>query len=105
MEFSDCRIYKAIAEEKATHVAAKILELTSAGRDVNIKDEKTGETFMHVLGEHASKFTDPRSVPAVYQLCKMGIDLNAVDEQRGETALHRLVMKEGVHRIVVALLR
>ncbi|ELU01966.1 hypothetical protein CAPTEDRAFT_216603 [Capitella teleta] len=103
MRFEDCKIYKAITETPYHKVAAKILELTEEKRDLYILSEN-GSTFLHVVVSQSAKFNQPRALPAVYCLCLAGIDVNARDAA-GDTALHKLVCKEGVWRIVVALMR
>lgn len=103
MEFTECKIFKAITELPFHKVAQKVAELLDEKCDLRIKN-CTGGTFLHAAVDFPEKFNDPRALPAIYALCLSGIDVNAQDGD-GDTALHKAVRREGVWRIVIALLR
>ncbi|KAH9512962.1 hypothetical protein Btru_037155 [Bulinus truncatus] len=75
----------------------------SGGIDLNARDSKTGETFLHVLTDYTHLYLTPSGTRIMYMLSTK-LDLEVPDEN-GDTVLHKVVRVPGAWRCIVALMR
>lgn len=85
-------------------VMKNLWEYLKSGKDVNIKDEVSGGTLLHLLVENGERFCSPETVQAVYMLVCKDIEIDAQDTS-GDTGLHKVMRKKGAYRIMMALVR
>uniref|UniRef100_A0A2C9KRZ7 Uncharacterized protein n=2 Tax=Biomphalaria glabrata TaxID=6526 RepID=A0A2C9KRZ7_BIOGL len=74
-----------------------------AGLDLNSRDSKTGETFLHVLTDYTHLYLTANGTRIVYMLSTK-LDIEVPDEN-GDTVLHKVVRIPGSWRCIVALMR
>nr|XP_022329606.1 uncharacterized protein LOC111128325 [Crassostrea virginica] len=75
-----------------------------SGKDLNARDEETGENFMHLLAEEIRHFTSARGVGIIYLMACKGVDLDIADIN-GDTFLHKICQKPHTHRVLVSAIR
>lgn len=75
-----------------------------SGKDLNARDEETGENFMHLLAEEIRHFTSARGVGIIYLMACKGVDLDIADIH-GDTFLHKICQKPHTHRVLVSAIR
>ncbi|KAK3098158.1 hypothetical protein FSP39_016760 [Pinctada imbricata] len=74
------------------------------GKDVNVIDDVTQESYLHVLAEYAEKIACSKGASLIYLLSSHGINLNRQDAD-GNTFLHKLMRKQNVYELLVAAIR
>ena len=104
MNLSKTKLYKTIQTGNPEQVMKALWEYLKTGKDVNIKDEQTGGTLLHLLVEYGDRFSDPETIQAIYMLVCKDIDIDAQDN-KGDTGLHKCFRIPGTYRIMMALLR
>jgi len=104
MNFRKSKLYKSIVNGTPDTVMKSLWEYLKTGKDVNLKDETTGETLLHLLISYGERFSSPQTIQAIYMLVCKDIDIDAQDD-KGETGLHKVMRKKGAYRIMMALVR
>lgn len=104
MNFRKSKLYKTIVSGTPDNVMKMLWEYLKSGKDVNLKDENTGETLLHLLVHYGERFSSPDTIQAIYMLVCKDIEIDAQDNL-GETGLHRVMRKKGAYRIMMALVR
>lgn len=85
-------------------VMKTLWDYLNSGKDVNMMDETSGETLLHLLVRHGERFCSPETIPPIYMLVCKDVDIDAQDND-GQTALHLVMRKKGAYRIMMALVR
>ncbi|XP_005110915.1 uncharacterized protein LOC101854055 [Aplysia californica] len=99
----DHEISKTFAFGNVCQNCSLLCDYFSAGGNLNARDSKTGETFLHMLCNYTHLYLTANGTRIMYLLCtKLDPD---VTDLRGDTALHKVVRVPGAWRCIVALLR
>lgn len=104
MNFKKSKLYKTIVNGTPEVVMKALWDYLKSGKDVNLKDETTGESLLHLLVRHGERFCTPETIQAIYMLVCKDVDIDAQDHA-GETALHIVMRKKGTYRIMMAIVR
>ncbi|XP_061174059.1 uncharacterized protein LOC133183117 [Saccostrea echinata] len=99
------KLYKLLKEsDDADEVFDACYNYAYSGKDLNARDEETGESFMHLLAEEIRHFTSARGVGIIYLMACKGMDLDIADIN-GDTFLHKICRKPHTHRVLVSVIR
>lgn len=85
-------------------VMKSLWDYLKSGKDVNMKDEETGGTLLHLLVDYGERFCEPDTIQAIYMMVCKDIEIDAQDI-KGDTALHKVMRKKGTYRIMMAIIR
>lgn len=100
----DTRIYKILADECLSQITSECIRHVQSGKNVNLRDEDTGETYLHLLADYIEHFRSPHGVSVIYIMASKGIELDILDNE-GNAFLHRIMCKPHSYRAVVAVIR
>ncbi|XP_063433311.1 uncharacterized protein LOC134715207 [Mytilus trossulus] len=100
----ETKLYQYIATKSLDELRTECYNHISSGKDVNIKDSDTGETYLHCLCDQMERFMDENGVSIIYILACKGVDLD-IQDNLGETFLHKIVRMPGAYRALVAAVR
>ncbi|XP_033750903.1 uncharacterized protein LOC117335091 [Pecten maximus] len=100
----DTRIYKILADGCLSEISSECIKHVQSGKNVNLRDEDTGETYLHLLADYIDRFRSPQGVCVIYIMACKGIDLDLLDNE-GNSFLHRIMRKPHTYRAVVAVIR
>lgn len=99
------KLYQLLKEsDNADEVFDACYNHAYSGKDLNARDEETGENFMHLLAEEIRHFTSARGVGIIYLMACKGVDLDIADIN-GDTFLHKICQKPHTHRVLVSAIR
>ncbi|XP_011424648.3 uncharacterized protein [Magallana gigas] len=99
------KLYKLLQEsDDADEVFKACYDYAYSGKDLNARDEETGEGFMHLLADEIRHFTSARGVGIIYLMACKGVDLDIADIN-GDTFLHKICRKPHTHRVLVSVIR
>jgi hypothetical protein len=99
------KLYKLLKEsEDEDEVFDACYNYAYSGKDLNARDEETGESFMHLLAEEIRHFISARGVGIIYLMACKGVDLDIADVN-GDTFLHKICRKPHTHRVLVSVIR
>ena len=104
MNLRKTKLYKTIVTGTPDAVMKSLWDYLKSGKDVNLRDEETGGTLLHLLVEYGERFCEPDTIQAIYMMVCKDIDIDAQDD-KGETALHKVMRKKGTYRIMMAIIR
>ena len=106
MDLSKTKLFKAIFDPKVKEFDLLKLchDYIDSKKNVNLTDDVTGQTFLHVMCGHGGKMRTPWGVPVIYLMASSGLNLDARDIE-GDTCLHKAARTPGSFRIVIALMR
>lgn len=100
----DSKLYQAFLTKTLPEIWNACYDFCISGKNVNMQDVQTKETYMHLLAENISRFTEPDGVTVIYIMACKGIDLD-IQDNNGDTFLHRVVRIPGTYRVIVAAIR
>ncbi|KAJ8304772.1 hypothetical protein KUTeg_018355 [Tegillarca granosa] len=100
----DSKLYQAFLTKTLPEIWTACYDFCISGKNVNMQDVSTKETYMHLLAENISRFTEPDGVTVIYIMACKGIDMD-IQDLNGDTFLHRVVRVPGTYRVIVAALR
>lgn len=104
MNLRKTKLYKTISSGSPDAVMKSLWDYLKSGKDVNIRDEESGGTLLHLLVDYGERFCEPDTIQAIYMMVCKDIDIDARDTD-GETALHKVMRKKGTYRIMMAIIR
>lgn len=104
MNLRKTKLYKTVVTGTPDAVMKSLWEYLKSGKDVNMKDEETGGTLLHLLVEYGERFCEPDTIQAIYMMVCKDVEIDAQDI-KGETALHKVMRKKGTYRIMMAIVR
>ncbi|CAL1533057.1 unnamed protein product [Lymnaea stagnalis] len=99
----DHEISKSFAMGNICYSCELVCKYYIAGIDLNARDSKTGETFLHVLTDYTHLYLTANGTRIMYMLSTK-LDIEVPDEN-GDTVLHKVVRVPGAWRCIVALMR
>ena len=100
----ESKLYESIASGNLEQLRTECFNHISSGKDVNVKDSDTGETYLHCLCDRIERFIDQNGVTIIYIMACKGVDLD-IQDNLGETFLHKIVRVPGAYRALVAAIR
>lgn len=104
MNLRKTKLYKTVVSGSPDAVMKSLWEYLKSGKDVNLRDEETSGTLLHLLVEYGERFCEPDTIQAIYMMVCKDIEIDALDN-KGETALHKVMRKKGTYRIMMAIIR
>ncbi|KAL5005264.1 hypothetical protein ScPMuIL_018720 [Solemya velum] len=104
MNLRKTKLYKVLMSGSPEAIMKAMMDYLGSGKNVNLRDEMTGGTLLHLMVEHGERFCSARTVPLIYMLACKDVDVDTQDDA-GETGLHKVMRKRGCYRILVALMR
>lgn len=104
MNLRKTKLYKTVVTGTPDAVMKSLWDYLKSGKDVNMKDEETGGTLLHLLVEYGERFCEPDTIQAIYMMVCKDIEIDAQDT-KGDTALHKVMRKKGTYRIMMAIVR
>ena len=104
MNLRKTKLYKTVVTGTPEAVMKSLWDYLKSGKDVNMKDEETGGTLLHLLVDYGERFCEPDTIQAIYMMVCKDIEIDAQDE-KGDTALHKVMRKKGTYRIMMAIIR
>ncbi|XP_060065525.1 uncharacterized protein LOC132545870 [Ylistrum balloti] len=100
----DTKIYKVLATGCLSEVSSECIKHVQSGKNINLRDEDTGETYLHLLADNVDRFRSPQGTCIIYIMASKGIDLDLLDNE-GNSFLHRIMRMPYTYRAVVAMIR
>lgn len=104
MNLRKTKLYKTVVTGTPDAVMKSLWDYLKSGKDVNMKDEETGGTLLHLLVDYGERFCEPDTIQAIYMMVCKDIEIDAQDI-KGDTALHKVMRKKGTYRIMMAIIR
>lgn len=100
----DTKIYKILAGGCLNEISCECIKHVQSGKNINLRDQDTGETYLHLLAHYVERFRSPRGTSIIYIMASKGIDLDLADND-GDTFLHRIMREPRTYRAVIAVIR
>lgn len=100
----ESKLYECLVTKSISEIRTAFYNHIHCGKDINVRDSGTGETYLHCLCDVREYLLDENGVSIVYLLGCSGLDLD-IKCSKGEAFLHKIVRIPGSYRALVAAVR